>query len=462
MVFSSQIFLFVFLPITFLLLFVFRNIKAQNVILLAMSLLFYAWGEPVYIFLMLATVLLNYFLTFAFNSENQGRRKLALIASIVVNIGFLVVYKYSAFLVENVNQILNTEIPVPEIVLPIGISFFTFQMMSYVVDVYRRDVAIQRSYYKLLLYIMFFPQIIAGPIVKYHDINEQIDDRDMNVEKVAKGINRFIVGLAKKILIANAVGEAVDAIYSLPSNEITTPLAWFAAIGYCIQLYFDFSGYSDMAIGLAQMAGFELKENFNYPFISRSIKDFWRRWHISLSTWFKEYVYIPLGGNRKGKHRTAFNLMVVFALTGIWHGASWTFIIWGLFHGFLIVLEGYKIINVENWRFRFFQHLYALTAVVIGFVFFRADDLELSMTMLSTMFFNFNWDMTYFLEIVDKTVVIAFVAGIICATPILPWIKTKLKFGQMQIGFACSLVLFTMCLLFLSANSYNPFIYFRF
>ena len=375
----------------------------------------------------------------------------------MINLSILAVFKYSGFILQNINNLFNLKLPIPHIPFPIGISFFIFQAMSYVIDVYRGQAPIQKNFHKLLLYISFFPQLIAGPIVKYTDINEQIDKRELSLIKLSSGINRFIIGLSKKVLIANTTGKMVDIIFNLKSESLATSLAWLGAIAYCIQLYYDFSGYSDMAIGLALMAGFDLKENFNYPYISKSIKEFWKRWHISLSTWFKDYVYIPLGGNRKGKHRTNLNLIIVFILTGIWHGASWTFVAWGLFHGMFIMLENYRIINTEKWKYSFFKHLYTILVIIIGYVIFRANDFNQIILFLSKMFVNIDTDISLARQLLDNKTLIFLLTGILCSIPIVPKIRLKA-----EAGYFFSLTLLIICILFLSTSTYNPFIYFRF
>lgn len=464
MLFSSTIFIFIFMPIIYGLIYLIPSTKIQNYILLIGSLIFYAWGEPIYIILMISTVFLNYILALSFNTKDSRVKKQNLTLSIVLNLGILAVFKYTGFILGNINNLFNLNIPIPYIAFPLGISFFIFQALSYVIDVYRGQAPIQRNFFKLILYISFFPQLIAGPIVKYIDINEQIDKRKLSLHKVSVGINRFIIGLSKKVLISNTTGKIVDTIFNLSSSDITTPLAWLGAIAYCIQLYYDFSGYSDMAIGLASMAGFDLKENFNYPYISKSIKEFWRRWHISLSTWFKEYVYIPLGGNRKGRHRTNLNLLTVFILTGIWHGASWTFVAWGLFHGAFIMLENYKIINTKKWKYPFLKHLYALLVIIVGFVIFRANDFNQINIFLSKMFINIDTDILLAKELLDNKTVILLLAGIVFSMPVVNRLK-NLRFlnkVKLETSFACTLILFILCIMFLSTSTYNPFIYFRF
>ena len=332
MVFSSMLFLWVFLPVVLILSRIVPK-KGQNLLLLLASLIFYAWGEPKYILLMLAAIFVNYFIVLLMDRFGKAKH-LLLLAAVVFNVGMLGVFKYTDFFIDLANQIAgNAVFELKNIALPIGISFFTFQAMSYVFDYYRGEYAAEKNPLNVALYISFFPQLIAGPIVKYRDIRLQIRDRSISGEKTVAGIRRFVYGLAKKVLIANTLAAAVDQIYALDPVHITGPVAWFAAAGYMLQIYYDFSGYSDMAIGLGKMFGFDITENFNYPYISTSIREFWRRWHISLGAWFKDYVYIPLGGNRKGEARTCINLMIVFAITGFWHGAALAFLFWGIYHG---------------------------------------------------------------------------------------------------------------------------------
>ena len=340
MVFSSLEFLCIFLPAVFLLYTVIPVHKVRNGLLIAFSLVFYAYGEPVYVLLMILSSLVNY-LCALWIGKSEKLKRLPLIIAVVFNIGTLVLFKYTGMFVTAFNSVTHLSVPVPEIVLPIGISFYTFQALSYVIDVYRGEVGVQKNYFKVLLYITFFPQLIAGPIVKYRDIAEQIDNRSQSIEKIAQGLRRFVCGLAKKVLIANTMGQAADIIFAQSTSQLGFLSAWLGAAAYLFQIYYDFCGYSDMAIGLGKMFGFTFKENFLYPYGARSVQDFWRRWHISLSTWFKEYLYIPLGGNRKGKARTALNRIIVFFFTGLWHGANWTFVLWGLWHGLFLLLEEY-------------------------------------------------------------------------------------------------------------------------
>ena len=389
MVFSSTVFLFIFLPVAYVMYLVLPGIKAKNIWLIIISLLFYGFGEPVTVFLMVFSVLVNYFVARLIASAKK-HKKLWLVLGVVFNLGLLGVFKYAGFFTETLNAILRTSIPVPQIRLPIGISFFTFQILSYVIDVYRDNSVVQRKFLNVLLYISLFPQLIAGPIVKYYDISQQIENRTLTPEATASGIKRFIIGLSKKVLIANTVGAAADAMFALQGSDMSALTCWLGAISYTLQIYYDFSGYSDMAIGLGQMLGFTFKENFNYPYTADSVQEFWRRWHISLSSWFKEYLYIPLGGNRKGKLRTALNRIFVFFCTGLWHGANWTFIVWGLLHGLFLMLESYKVIPLEKLKFKPFKHIYTLLVVTVTFVIFRADTLTQALVFISKMFTGFD------------------------------------------------------------------------
>jgi alginate O-acetyltransferase complex protein AlgI len=364
--------------------------------------------------------------------------------------------------------------PKPGITLPIGISFFTFQAMSYVIDVYQGKVEVQKSFWKILLYISFFPQLIAGPIVKYRDINEAISDRTMDADEVAKGLRRFICGLGKKILIANTVGLVADNIFTAGKDNINIVVAWIGALAYLLQIYYDFSGYSDMAIGLGRMFGFHFKENFQYPYGADSIQEFWRRWHISLSTWFKEYLYIPLGGNRKGTARTCLNRVIVFFLTGLWHGANWTFVVWGLWHGMFLLLETF--LPFVKKLPKIIARIYTLLVVCVGFVMFRADSLRDGLFMIKKMFtgFTFNTQCTSFaLQQLTPWFIVMFVVGIVGAAPIrglsdrirehVECKELSSGWKKVQIGlYLLSVVLLGWCIIRLSGSTYNPFIYFRF
>ncbi|MDO4344188.1 MAG: MBOAT family O-acyltransferase [Eubacteriales bacterium] len=463
MVFSSITFLCVFLPITFVLHWILPGIRTKNILLIIASLLFYAYGEPVYVLLMLASVLLNYI--FGLTVNNKGRkRKWALILAVIVNIGLLVVFKYAGFLVELVNSTGWVTLPAVQIALPIGISFFTFQALSYVIDVYRGNANPQKNPGKVLLYISFFPQLIAGPIVKYHDIEEQIGGRRLTAENAALGMRRFIAGLSKKVLISNVMGLTVDTLFAAAPENINILSAWIAAVSYLLQIYFDFSGYSDMALGLGRMFGFEFKENFCYPYVSCSITEFWRRWHISLSGWFREYLYFPLGGNRKGLVRTIINKWIVFACTGIWHGANLTFLCWGLYHGFFMMVEEFlpkrrKIGSVG----RFFGHLYALLVVTVGFVIFRADTLAQGFFFVSRMFTGFEFSapgLSLAVQQLTPLWIAVFIAACIAASPVK--VHLEKKRGYRTAAWLCSIAGLVLCMLSLSGSTYNPFIYFRF
>lgn len=474
MVFSSLVFLCVFLPVVFLLHTVIPSFKAKNILLIIASLLFYAYGEPVYVLLMLFSSLLNFLCAKGVATQSPKINKAVMVLAVVVNLSMLGVFKYADMAVTTVNSLFSAEIPVPGIVLPIGISFFTFQALSYVIDVYRKEVDVQKNYLNVLLYISFFPQLIAGPIVRYRDINEQIELRKISVEKTAKGLRRFICGLAKKVLIANTMAAAADAIFAQEAGEMHILTAWLGAFAYLFQIYYDFSGYSDMAIGLGRMFGFDFKENFNYPYCATSVQEFWHRWHISLSTWFKEYLYIPLGGNRKGKFRTALNKLIVFFCTGLWHGANWTFVVWGMFHGLFLLLETYvpKLKKLPN----FIGHIYTMLVVIIAFVVFRCDTLGYSLQYIKNMFVGFG-DKTASLgvalgELTPWFIVMLAVAVIGCA-PVKAFVKkfkeqencrVKSKaFVVMDITlYILAFVTLAWCMIRLSSGAYNPFIYFKF
>lgn len=470
MVFSSLVFLCVFLPTFFLLYTAVPSLKFRNGLLIVASLAFYSYGEPVYVLLMIFSSVLNYVCARLAASKSTGR-KAALVAAVIINLGILAVFKYSAFLVETVNSVTGLMIPVPQIDLPIGISFFTFQALSYVIDVYRNAVEPQKNYFYVLLYITFFPQLIAGPIVKYRDISEQIVSRNQSAEKIAEGLRRFICGLGKKVLIANTMGQVADAVFAAGDGYASILTAWLGAIAYLFQIYYDFSGYSDMAIGLGKMFGFDFKENFNYPYGAVSVRDFWRRWHISLSTWFKEYLYIPLGGNRKGRTRTVINRLIVFFCTGLWHGASWTFVLWGIFHGLLLLLE--EFVPVFSKLPRVAGHIYTLLAVTVGFVMFRADTINQGFQFIGNMFAGFSiseQSLSFLLTQLTPWFIVMLAAAIIGCAPIKP-ITDRLR-GGLVVGKAQSivqtvlnvlaLILLVWCMLRLSGSSYNPFIYFRF
>ena len=467
MLFSTMTFVFMFLPII-LVLYLAAKKELHNPILLISSIIFYAWGEPKYLAIMLLTILINWLGAIGVD-KFKNHKKLVLALTIIANLGFLIYFKYFNFLIDNCNNIFHSHIDPLNIVMPIGISFYTFQALSYVVDVYRGDCNVQKDIYKLALYICLFPQLIAGPIVKYHDVAEQIDSREVNFEKVDLGVKRFIIGLSKKMLIANTMGAIADKIFIQSPDTFSPLVAWIGSIAYTFQLYFDFSGYSDMAIGLGLIFGFKFLENFNYPYISKSITEFWRRWHISLSTWFKEYVYIPLGGNRKGKLKTLRNLGIVFLLTGIWHGAAWNFVVWGIWHGFFIIIE--KIINIKEFEqkhtqkwVRFLQHIYCIFAFLIGWVMFRSETMSYAWQYIKNMFglvrvHDISYGMGYY---IDNFEIIIFVCAILCSMPLFnKLLEVKNKFGRTLINIWL-LILFILSAATIASSTYNPFIYFRF
>ena len=471
MYFSSMTFLWVFLPVTLLLYMILEKFGKNlcgNFVLLLASLIFYAWGEPVYILLLLFSVLLNYVFGLLLGKQEVRYRKVILALGVAANIGLLGFFKYYNFFATYLNMALGGErIPLSQFALPLGISFYTFQAMSYVIDVYRGEVNAQKNFLSLLLYVSLFPQLVAGPIVKYKDVEEQILNRTNTFEKRAYGVKRFLYGLGKKVLLSNVFGKYVDMALGFSPKELSTGLVWMVMIMYTFQIYYDFSGYSDMAIGLGSMFGFDFKENFNYPYISKSIQEFWRRWHISLSTWFKEYVYIPLGGNRKGKIRTYINLFIVFLLTGFWHGASLTFVFWGLFHGFFMIVERLGLGKLlEKNPFKPLNHLYTWVVVVCGWVFFRMDGMRKGCQFIKAMFVyqKGEYNLTTCLNV--EVVVVLVLGFLLCGVlqTMLPKLKTALYHREetsvLQAVFL--FVIFFLCVISLSANSYNPFIYFRF
>ncbi len=461
MLFSSMTFVFLFLPIVATLYFLSRR-ELKNHVLLVASIVFYAWGEPDYLAIMIATIIINWAGALCIEKYRKKARSI-LSCTICADLSFLFYFKYFNFVVENINALCSADISLIDVVMPIGISFYTFQAMSYLIDVYRREAQAQRDLAKLALYITLFPQLVAGPIVKYHDVADQISNREESSEKAVYGIKRFIIGLAKKILIANTLGAVADKIFSQPVEQFNALTAWIGAIAYSFQLFYDFSGYSDMAIGLGAIFGFKFLENFNYPYISKSITEFWHRWHISLSTWFKEYLYIPLGGNRVGKKRNLLNLFIVFLATGVWHGASWTFVVWGLWHGLFIIVE-----KLTGWHKNetksFLHHAYAIFVVVIGWVVFRADTLSYAVEYLKNMFgFVRGRDISYTTAYyIDNIEIIAFAIAALCAMPVcknILFVRNKAGLVLVNLGLV---LLFVLAVASMAASTYNPFIYFRF
>ena len=469
MVFSSAVFLFIFLPVVFVLSRVLPGIRAKNILLLIASLLFYAFGEPVYILLMLASILVNFTAGRLLPLCGKGLDKLVLALAVVLNLGMLSLFKYTDFFLTTVNQVFSLEIPLTGIALPVGISFFTFQGLSYVIDVYRDREMCAKSIVKLALYISLFPQLIAGPIVIYHDVANQIDHRETNPELTADGIRRFVLGLGKKLLLANTAGRMADLVFTATAQQLDIRVAWLGALCYCLQIYFDFSGYSDMAIGLGRMFGFQFLENFNYPYVSSSIKEFWRRWHISLSSWFRDYLYIPLGGNRKGKLRTEVNKGIVFFCTGLWHGASWNFVLWGLWHGVFIILE--DLLPKGGKVRRAIGHVTTPLIVLLGFVLFRADTLGDAGRIFSQMFTGVDFTLqsdALLRNLLSPLNILTVVLGTAFSLPLLPKVKAYAQgegkaAAALRAGsyLACG-GLFLLCVMNLAGSAFNPFIYFRF
>ncbi|PIE57777.1 MAG: membrane-bound O-acyltransferase family protein [Desulfobulbus propionicus] len=480
MLFSSPVFLFGFLPLTLFLYYISPR-KLKNIILLFCSLFFYAWGEVFYVLVMIVSIVYNYsigILLYKYE-DNLFLYKFLFFIGVFVNIIILVFFKYFNFIIENINIVfigLNFEpFCVDPVHLPLGISFFTFQSISYIVDIYRKESIFQRNIIDLALYISLFPQLIAGPIVRYYDIARQITGRTHFFREFAEGVQRFVYGLGKKMLLANPLGEVADSVFALSGTDLTMPLAWIGIAAYTLQIFFDFSGYSDMAIGLGRMFGFHFRENFNYPYIASSLREFWRRWHISLSTWFRDYVYIPLGGSRVAPVRVYCNLFIVFILTGFWHGASWNFIVWGLFHGIFLAAEhaGFSTFLKKLWQP--LQHFYVILVVLIAWVFFRSETLSLSMAYLQAMADFGNWETTklQFLQVLSYESMYAFFVGIFLSMPVCAYgkeyIYKKLNTKFMKLLFCVEIVnltsffiILTLSILKVSASTYNPFIYFRF
>lgn len=467
MLFSSVTFIFYFLPITFILYYIVPN-KFKNYILLVASMIFYAWGGLLYFPLLLVSIIVNYIFGLKIDKykDNREKDRRILIYSIIFNILFLGVFKYSNFLVDNINVLFNTSFNIPTIPLPIGISFYTFQSMSYVIDVYRGDGRVQRNILNLALYISMFPQLVAGPIVRYETVDRQITERSYSFDKFNFGLERVVKGLFKKVIISNTIGELASLIYALPNSEMTVATAWIGAIAYTFQIYFDFSGYSDMAIGLGKMLGFDFLENFNYPYISKSVSEFWRRWHISLGSWFRDYVYIPLGGSRVGKVKLYRNLAIVWLTTGIWHGASWNFILWGVYFGIFIVLERAFLQKVLNRLPGFIQHIYLMIIVIFGWVIFSQPNLTSAIQYIKIMlgigtYSLYNGYTSFYISQYGLILIVAIIASI----PIVKYIK-KISNKTMKIIVVSKPILvivsFLLVTIYLVNSTFNPFIYFNF
>ena len=470
MIFSSVFFLFVFLPVS-LILYYLVPWKFKNFILLAVSLVFYAWGEPVYVFLMLFSILFNYLsgleIDYYDARDNQLMKRVSFWFTVAVNIGMLGFFKYYGFLLGNLNAVLPFEIPYKELALPIGISFYTFQTMSYVIDVYWGNVPVQRNVISFGAYVTMFPQLIAGPIVRYADIDIQLEERKLSLYKFGQGVTWFIRGLGKKVLLANNIGMAFDTILALAPGERSVLTAWIGALAYAMQIYFDFGGYSDMAIGLGKMLGFDFVKNFDYPYISKSVTEFWRRWHISLGTWFREYLYIPLGGNRVSTGRHIRNILIVWIATGFWHGAAWNFMTWGLYYGILLLVEKYVLADKLERLPEFVQQIYSFLLVLFGWVLFFSPSLKGALIYLGNMFgIGGNGLIDGMgLYCFKRNVLLLILCGV-CATPLV-WKRFRRFAVRRRKDHSMATVVVYAAMLFFSVAylvnaTYNPFLYFRF
>lgn len=465
MVFSSIPFLFMYLPVV-LAVYYLAPIKWRNLWLFSVNLLFYGWGERVYILLMIFSITVNYIngILIDKHRENDKKAKRILTLNIVINLGMLIFFKYIDLIIDTVNILPMFDFKTLGVTLPIGISFYTFQTMSYPIDVYRGDASVQKNYISFGTFVALFPQLIAGPIVRYKDIADQLNFRSSSIDQFSSGVRRFVIGLGKKVIIANNIGSLWDLYVATSSAELTILGSWLGIIAFTLQIYFDFSGYSDMAIGLCRMLGFEFLENFNYPYISRSITEFWRRWHMSLGTWFRDYVYIPLGGNRCSLRRQFLNILAVWALTGIWHGASWNFLLWGLYYALFLMLEKAFLLEYFKKIPQFLRHFYTIIIVIIGWVLFQIEDLGACLTYIGTMFgigdagFATVQDFYYL-----KAYAITFIVAIVSATPVGALVYKKLS-PKTQGVLAPILIIIVLLIstAYTVDGSYNPFLYFRF
>ncbi len=471
MVFSSLLFMTLFLPIVLLLYFIRSDIKWRNGVLLVASLIFYSWGEPVWVICMLGSTAINYVAAkMIVNSRSKAARRTALVVGVIASVAALFYFKYAAFLFNSITGLIGSPVTLPVLNLPVGISFYTFQVLTYTVDIYRGKSPVQNSFLRLLLYISCFPQLIAGPIVQYSDVAQMLDERTSTVDDFASGMKRFVVGLGKKVLIANTCGLIIEQLPLATGTSSPSVLcAWYVALLYSLQLYFDFSGYSDMAIGLGQIFGFTYKENFNYPYISRSASEFWRRWHISLGSFFRDYVYIPLGGNRRGNARTVMNLLVVWMLTGLWHGASWNFVLWGLYYGILLIIERFVMGDALKRAPAIITVPYTLLIIMVGWMIFYYTDINSVFNHIGAMF-GIGADGlsdAVTLAVLRKYSVLPLV-GVVAALPILPSVRQHVRqdTAAWRIVSVGSTVVLTgvlvLSLIFIVGQSYNPFIYFRF
>ena len=465
MLFSSIVFLFTFLPIVLILYYVLPR-QFKNPVLLLASLLFYAWGEPIYLFLMMFSILFNYIsgLDIARNLGNKRAARKSLIFNVVVNLCVLGFFKYEGFVLNSLNAVLPVEIPFQEVALPVGISFYTFQILSYIIDVYWGNVPVQKNLMDFALYVTMFPQLIAGPIVKYAEIDEQLHVREENWGRFGEGVMYFIRGLAKKVLLANTVGMIYTNVSGMAPEDVSVVTAWLGCLAYTFQIYFDFSGYSDMAVGLGKMFGFEFPWNFNYPYIAQSVTEFWRRWHISLSSWFREYVYIPLGGNRVPVPKHIRNLLVVWLLTGLWHGAAWNFVAWGLYYGVILIFEKYFFHRVLDKLPEVLRHIYSLVLVMVGWVLFFSPSFAGALEYLKLMFgaggHGFMDGEALYLLISNLGL---WVIAIVSSTPLVYGVYERYVGRRKPVADVVIYAgIFLLCVAYLVTETYNPFLYFRF
>ena len=468
MVFSSMTFLFGFLPIVLLIYYAVPK-RVKNLIIMISGLFFYAWGEPVYVLVMLLTIAIDYSAGLLMErlGDRQKKRLAVMIAAVVLNLLFLGIFKYSSFVVQNINALFHTSIPDPKLPLPIGISFYTFQAMSYVIDLYRREIRVQKSFVNFAGYVTLFPQLIAGPIVRYSDIEAQIDGREISIGKIGDGVSVFIRGLAKKVILANTIGAVWTSIKAMDYTALPAATAWIGILAFTFQIYYDFSGYSDMAIGLGKMLGFDFPPNFHHPYLSKSITEFWRRWHMTLGSWFRSYVYIPMGGNRVGKWGLVRNILVVWMLTGLWHGASWNFVFWGLYFGVILLIEKLFLGKLIRKLPNILQWLYAFLLIVFGWVLFEMNSLPAIGNFVAAMF-GLNGagfaDRQSLYLVLSNIAVILLCA--VCATTlprrVFSWLRSKWRAGANGVRLSAELLLFFVCLCYHVTSTYNPFLYFNF
>ena len=466
MVFSSVVFLYIFLPIMLLLYFIVPK-KFKNAIMILASLIFFVWGEIRYILIMLLLAIMDFFCGKKITQYNDNKKKklFYLLINVTVNLSILFFFKYADFIIKNINTIIGLNIPLLNIPLPIGVSFNTFQSLSYIIDVYRGNVKSEKSFYNYLTYTTLFPQIIAGPIVRYETVDEELETKNISLDNFSLGMKRFIIGLGKKVLIANNVGVLWNVIETGSYSELTMSFAWLGMVAFALQIYFDFSGYSDMAIGLAKIFGMDFDENFNYPYISKSITEFWRRWHITLGSWFRDYIYIPLGGNRKGFAKQIRNILIVWFLTGAWHGASWNFILWGVYFGVILILEKLFILKILDKSPKIISHIYCIILVLVSWSIFAFEDLSKVINYIKAMFINnsiYNNETIYYF----RNYIFIIIIGVICSVPLWKNIKERIdKKNSKTLEFITTLgyvAIFILSTASLVTDTFNPFLYFRF